>query len=333
MKLFRKLGIDLGTANSVVWEAGVGIVLDEPTVVAVGIEDRKVLAVGNEAKLMLGKTPEYIEVRRPLQDGVVADYEVTEAMLKYFLRQVMGAGWFIGPEVMVCVPAGVTQVEQRAVLDATLSAGAKKAYLIDEPLAAAIGAKIPVSESFGNMIVDIGGGATEAAIIALGGVVTHKSLRVGGNKLDQAIIEYVRKKHNLVIGELTAEMVKIKIGSATKLKRPEMMEISGRDTVYGLPKSLMMSSDEVYEAIIEVLKSMVGVIRETLEITPPELVADIADRGLVLSGGSVQLRNLNKLVTSEIGVSAHVAIEPQFCVIRGTGIAIENLEVYRRALR
>lgn len=333
MKLFRKLGIDLGTANSVVWEAGVGIVLDEPTVVAVGIEDRKVLAVGNEAKLMLGKTPEYIEVRRPLQDGVVADYEVTEAMLKYFLRQVMGAGWFIGPEVMVCVPAGVTQVEQRAVLDATLAAGAKRAYLIDEPLAAAIGAKIPVSESFGNMIVDIGGGATEAAIIALGGVVTHKSLRVGGNKLDLAIMEYVRKKHNLVIGEPTAEAVKIKIGSATRLKRPEIMEISGRDAIYGLPKSLSITSDEVYEATIEVLRSMVGVIRETLEITPPELVADIADRGIVLSGGSVQLRNLNKLVTSEIGVSAHVAIEPQFCVIRGTGIAIENLEVYRRALR
>ena len=333
MKLFKKLGIDLGTANSVVWEAGVGIVLNEPTVVAVGIDDRKILAVGEEAKKMLGKTPEYIEVIQPMEEGVIADYEVTEAMIKYFMKQVMGRAWFIGPEVMVCVPAGVTQVEQRAVMDATMSAGARKAYLIDEPLAAAIGAKIPVSEPFGNMIVDIGGGAAEAAVIALGGVVTHKTVRTGGNKLDKAITEYLRKKNNLIIGEQTAELIKIKIGSAIKLKRPETMEISGRDSVYGLPKAVTIDSDTVYEAIRPMLDSIIMVIRDTLEITPPELVADIVDRGIVLSGGTSQLRNFNILVTREIGVSAHVAMEPQLCVIRGTGVALENLEVYWRAIR
>ena len=333
MKLFKKLAIDLGTANSIVWEAGVGIVLNEPTVVAVGVDDAKILAVGNEAKKMLGKNPEYIEVIRPMEDGVIADYEVTEAMIKYFLKQVMGSAWFFGPEVMVCVPAGVTQVEQRAVVDATLSAGARKAYLIDEPLAAAIGAKIPVSEPFGNMIVDIGGGAAEAAVIALGGVVTHKTVRVGGNKIDKVIMEYLRKKNNLIIGEQTAEAIKIKIGSAIKLKRPESMEINGRDSVYGLPKMVAVDSDQIYEAIRPLLDNIITVIRDTLETTPPELVADIVDRGIVLSGGTSQLRNFNTLVTREIGVSAHVAPEPQFCVIKGTGIALENLEVYWRAIR
>ncbi|MFA6250068.1 MAG: rod shape-determining protein [Candidatus Shapirobacteria bacterium] len=333
MKLFKKLAIDLGTANSIVWEVGEGIVLNEPTVVAVGLEDKKVLAVGSEAKKMLGKTPEYIEVVRPMEDGVVADYEVTEAILRYFLKQVMGAAWFFRPEVMLCVPAGVTQVEQRAVLDAALSAGAKKAYMIDKPLAAAIGAKIPVAEAAGNMIIDFGGGAVEAAVIALGGVVTHKSIRIGGNKLDKMIEAYIRKKHNLVIGEQTAENVKITLGSAIKLKRPETLQVSGRDSVYGLPKNIILDSDEVYEAIRPTLDQVIQVIKDTLETTPPELVADIMDRGMVMSGGGSQLRNLNQLVTREIGVSAHVAIEPTFCVIKGTGIALENLEVYRRAIR
>lgn len=333
MKLFKKLGIDLGTTNSLVWESGVGVVLNEPTVVAVGIEDRKVLEVGTEARKMLGKTPEYIEVIRPLQDGVIADYEVTEAMLRSFLKQVMGSNWFFGPEVMVCVPAGVTQVEQRAVLDATLSAGAKRAYLIDKPLAAAIGAKIPVSESFGNMIVDIGGGSAEAAVIALGGVVTHKSVRIGGNRLNEVIMEFIKKKHNVIIGEQTAENIKIQIGSAIKLKKPETMEISGRDSVYGLPKNLTVDSDEIYEAIRPTLDLILGAVRGVLEMTHPELVSDILDRGIVLSGGTSQLRNFNVLVTREIGVSAHVAIEPQFCVIKGTGIAVENLDIYRRAIR
>ncbi len=333
MSLFKKLAIDLGTANSIVWEAGKGIVLNEPTIVAVGIEDRKVLAVGNEAKKMLGKTPEYIEVIQPLEDGVIADYEVTEAMMKYFMKQVMGTNWFIGPEVMVCIPAGVTQVEQRAVIDAVLSAGARKAHLIDEPLAAAIGSKIPVSEAFGNMIVDIGGGAAEAAVIALGGVVTHKSVRVGGNKLDKAIMDFLKKKYSLVIGDQTAELIKIQLGSAIKPKKLETMEINGRDSVYGLPKNVVISTDDVYEAIRPMLDLILTTIKDTLEITPPELVADIVDRGIVLSGGSAQLKNLSTLVTREIGVSAHVALEPQFCVIKGTGIAVENLDIYERAIR
>lgn len=333
MKFLKKLGIDLGTANSIVWEAGKGIVLNEPTIVAVGVEDKKVLAVGSEAKKMLGKTPEYIEVVQPLEDGVIADYEVTEAMLRYFMRQVMGNNWFFGPEVMVCVPAGVTQVEQRAVLDATLSAGARKAYLIDEPLAAAIGAKIPVSEPFGNMIVDIGGGAAEAAVIALGGVVTHKSVKVGGARLDQTIMDFLRKKYNLIIGEQTAELIKIKLGSAIKPKKIETMEVNGRDSVYGLPKNMVVDNDMVFEALRPMLDMVITVIKDTMEITPPELVADIVDRGIVLSGGTVQLKNFNTLVTREIGVSAHVALEPQFCVIKGTGVAIENLEIYRRAIK
>lgn len=333
MNLFKKLGIDLGTANSIVWEVGKGIVLNEPTIVAIGVDQRKVLAVGKEAKNMLGKTPEYIEVVRPLEDGVIADYEVTEAMLRYFMKQVMGNKWFFGPEVMICVPAGVTQVEQRAVLDAALSAGARKAYLIDEPLAAAIGARIPVSEAFGNMIVDIGGGATEAAVISLGGVVTHKSLKMGGNKIDIAIIDFLKKKFNLIVGEQTAEAIKIKMGSAIKPKKIETLEINGRDSISGLPKNLTIDNDMVYEAIQPILETMIMTIRDTLEITPPELVADIIDRGIVLSGGTVQLKNFNMLVTREIGVSAHVAQEPQFCVVKGVGTALENLDVYRKAVR
>lgn len=333
MKLFKKLGIDLGTANCLIWEAGVGVVLNQPSVVAVGIDDRKVLAVGDEARKMWGKTPEYIEVIRPMEGGVISDYEVTEAMIKAFLRQVMGSAWFFGPETMVCVPAGVTQVEQRAVLDATLSAGAKRAHLIDKPLAAAIGAKIPVSEPFGNMIVDLGAGASEAAVISLGGVVAHKATKIGGDRLEKAIIDGLRRQKNVMIGDQTAEMVKIKIGSAIKLKRPESCEINGRDFVDGLPKTLTVTSDEVYEWIRPLLDNVISIIKGTLEITPPELVADIADRGIVLSGGASQLRNIGALVTREVGVSGHVAMEPQQCVIRGTGVALENIEDYRRAIR
>jgi len=333
VKLFRRLAIDLGTTNSMVWEVGRGLVLNEPTIVAIGTEDRRILAVGEEAKVMLGKSPEYIEVIRPMQDGVIADYEVTEAMLRYFLRKVMGTAWFMRPEVMICVPAGVTQVEQRAVLEATLSAGAKKAYLIDEPLAAAIGAGIPVSESFGNMIVDVGGGAAEAAVISLGGVITHRSIRIGGNKLDWAIMEFLRNKYDLVVGEQSAEDIKIRIGCAVRPKRSKKMEVRGRSNVYGLPKVVEVDSVEIFEAIKEVLGGIVNIIRETLKVTPPELVADIMDSGIVLSGGTAQLDAFNKLIAREIGVAAHVALEPQFCVIKGTGIAIENLDVYRKALR
>jgi rod shape-determining protein MreB and related proteins len=330
---FKKLGIDLGTANSLVWEVGKGIVLSEPTVVAVSVENRKVLAVGKEAKIMLGKTPGYIEATRPMKEGVIADYELTEAMLRYFLQKVIGRGWFFKPEVMISVPAGVTQVEQRAVLEATLSAGARNAYLIDEPLAAAIGAKIPVASSMGNMIVDIGGGAAEAAVIALGGVVAHKSVRVAGDKIDEVILIQLRKKYNLIVGEQTAEEIKIKIGSAMPGKKEEKMEIKGRDTIYGLPKVMEISSGEVHEMIQEPLKQILGVIKGVLEETPPELVSDIVERGIVLSGGSSQLRDFDRYVAEEIGVVAHVAEDPQLCVVKGTGVAIENLDLYKRVLR
>ncbi len=333
MKLFRKLGIDLGTSNSLVWMEGEGVVLSEPTLVAVSTEERRVLAVGNEAREMIGKTPEYIEIIRPLEDGVIADYEITETILKEFMRKVMGHNWFIGPEVMICVPASVTQVEQRAVLDAVLGAGARKAYLIDKPLAAAIGAKIPVSESFGNMIVDLGGGSTEAAVIALGGVVTHNSGRIGGIKIDKAIMDHIKKEFGVIIGEQTAENIKIKLGSGVKLKRVETMSVGGRDFLSGLPKTIEVDSDVIYEAIRPMLDQVLEVIRKALEITPPELLADIMDRGVVLSGGGSQMRNLNILFTRELGVCAHVAIDPQLCVIKGTGLAIENLETYKRALR
>lgn len=333
MSLIKKLGVDLGTINSRVWESGKGMVLEEPSIVSVGLEDKRVMAVGGEAKKMLGKTPEYIEIVRPLEYGVISDYEVTQSMIRFFLREVSRSGWLFGPEVLVGVPAGVTQVEQRAVIDAFLSAGSRKVFLIDKPLAAAIGAKIPVSESFGNMIVDFGGGITEAAVVALGGVVTHKSARIGGYNLDEAIMNFLKKNNGLIIGEQTAENIKIEVGSAIKLKKAEKMEINGRDSLYGLPKNMEIDSDLIYEAIRPVLDNMILTIRDALEITPPELVADIMDKGIVLSGGGSQLRNLNILITREIGVSAHVANDPGLCVVKGTGMAIENLEAYNKALR
>ncbi|RLC35624.1 rod shape-determining protein [Candidatus Shapirobacteria bacterium] len=333
MSLFRKLSIDLGTSRSLVWEVERGLVLDEPTIVAIGVEDRQILAVGEEASVMLGKSPEYIEVIKPMRNGVIADYEVIEAMLKYFLRKVMGRMWLVKPEVMLCVPAGVTQVEQRAVLEATLSAGARRAYLIDEPLAGAIGASIPVADSFGNMIVGVGGGVSEAAVISLGGVVAYKSLRLGGNKIDEVIIDYLKDKYDLVVGEQTAENIKMKIGSAIRPKRSKKMEVSGRSGIYGLPKKVEIDSLEIFESIEGVLREIVDMIKRTLKETPPELVADIMDRGIVLIGGGVGLSDFNKLVSKEIGVGAHIALEPQLCVVKGSGIAMENLEVYRRALR
>ncbi|MFZ5366550.1 MAG: rod shape-determining protein [Patescibacteria group bacterium] len=330
--LSKRLGIDLGTANSVVWLAGQGIVLNEPTVVAVSIDDGRVVAVGNEAKTMLGRTPGNIVASRPLRDGVIADYEVTQALLAYFIQKVCGRVFIFKPEVMICVPAGVTQVERRAVLDATIAAGARIAYLIDEPLAAAIGAKIPIAHPSGSMIFDSGGGATEAAVISLGGVVVHKSIRVAGNKIDEAISGFLRKKHNLIIGEQTAEEVKIKIGSATALPREETMEVKGRDSILGLPKTVQISSTEVTEAVRPVLLSIVGIVKAVLEETPPELASDIIDKGIVMSGGTSLLRNLDKLMTQETGVPCHVAEEPMLCVARGTGIALENIDLYKRSI-
>lgn len=332
MALGKKIGIDLGTANSIVWLEGEGIILQEPTVVAISVDDNRVVAVGNEAKQMLGRTPGNIRASRPMRDGVIADYQVTEAMLRYFIQKVGGQSLFFKPEVMICVPAGCTQVERRAVLDATLSAGARNAYLIDEPLAAAIGAEIPIAAPSGNMIVDVGGGATEAAVISLGGVVVHKSVRVAGNKIDEAIASYMRKKHNLIIGDQTAEEVKIKIGSATALPRTEKMEVKGRDSIMGLPKVVELNSTEVTETIRPVLNQIIGAVKAVLEETPPELASDIIDKGIVMSGGTSLLRNFDKLMTQEVGVPAHVAEEPMLCVVKGTGIAIKNIEKYKKSI-
>lgn len=336
----KKIAIDLGTANTLVWVAGEGIVANEPTVVATSVDDNKIVAVGDEAKKMLGRTPEALNASRPMREGVIADYQATETMLKYFIAKASssgsGANKFISkllkPDVMVCVPAGCTQVERRAALDATISAGAAHAYLIDEPLAAAIGAGIPVSAPSGHMIVDSGGGSTEAAVISLGGVVVHKSARVAGTKIDEAIIQYLKKKHNLVIGDTTAEDIKIKIGSAVKLPKEEKLEISGRDLVFGLPRTVTITSTEITDAIKPVLMLMIGAVKAVLEDTPPELASDIIDKGIVMSGGTSSLRNFNKLLTEETGVPAHVADEPLLCVVRGTGLVLENIELWKRSV-
>lgn len=317
--------------------AGEGVVLNEPTVVAVALDTNQVVAVGAEAKEMLGRTPGSIVASRPMKDGVIADYQITEAMLAYFIRKVVGRSRIFKPEVMVCVPSGCTQVERRAVVDATLAAGAHSVYLIEEPLAAAIGAQIPIANPSGNLIVDSGGGSTEAAVISLGGVVAHSSVRMSGNKLDEAIALYIRKKCNLVIGERTSEEVKITIGNALlsekEQKDPRKMEVRGRDAVSGLPRVIEVSEAEVNQAIIPILLQMIGAIKGVLEKTPPELAADIVDKGIVLSGGSAMLKNLEKLVTREIEVAAVVADDPMLCVVQGTGVALENLELYKKSIR
>jgi rod shape-determining protein MreB len=330
--LAKRLGIDLGTANSLVWLSGKGIMLNEPTVVAVSIEDNRVVAVGNEAREMLGRTPGNIIASRPMRDGVIADYAVTEAMLRYFIQRVVGRAFLFKPEVMICVPAGCTQVERRAVLDATLSAGARHAYLIDEPLAAAIGAQVPIAQASGNMIVDVGGGAAEAAVISLGGVVVHKSVRVAGNKVDEAIASYIRKTHNLVIGEQTAEAIKIKIGSATDLEKEESMAVKGRDHVAGLPRTITITSSEVTKAIQRSLLQIIGAVKGVLEQVPPELASDIIDKGIVLTGGTSSLRNFDEMMTEETGVPCHVAEDPMLAVVKGTGIALENIHLYKRSI-
>lgn len=328
----KRLAIDLGTANSLVWLAGRGLVMNEPTVVAMAVEDGRVVAVGNEAKEMLGRTPGNIIASRPMRDGVIADYRVTRALLTYFIQHVCGRVFLFKPEVMICVPAGVTQVERRAVLDATLSAGAKTAYLIDEPLAAAIGAKIPIATASGSMIIDIGGGSAEAAVISLGGVVQHKSVRIAGNKVDEAIAAFLKRKHNLLVGETTAEDVKLKIGSAIILTQEEAMEVKGRDSVSGLPRAVAVTSSEITEAIRPVLLQIVGAAKGVLEETPPELSSDIIDKGIVMSGGTALLRNLDKLMTDLTGVPCHVAEDPLLCVVRGTGIAMENIDLYKKSI-
>ena len=330
--LSKRLGIDLGTANSLVYLVGAGVVLNEPTVVAIALDDNHIVAVGNDAKEMLGRTPGNITATRPLREGVIADYVVTEAMLRYFIQKVAGRSLFFKPEVMICVPAGVTQVERRAVLDATLAAGARVAYLIEEPLAAAIGAKIPIAQASGNMIVDIGGGSTEVAVISLGGVVANKSARVAGNKLDEMIAVHIKKKYNLIIGERMAEDVKIQLGSAIGVAKETKMEVRGRDAASGLPRMVEVSSKEVTEAMQPVLMAIINAVKAVLEETPPELGADIIDKGIILSGGTSLLKNLDSLMTKLTGVPCHVAEEPLLCVVKGTGVALENIELYKRSI-
>jgi rod shape-determining protein MreB and related proteins len=332
----KRIGIDLGTANTLVYLVGEGIVLNEPTVVAVTAEENRVVAVGREAKEMLGRTPGNIVALRPLRDGVIADYSITEAMLSYFIDRAIGKSRFFKPEVMVCIPSGVTQVERRAVLDATMAAGAKIAYLIEEPLAAAIGAKIPIAQAAGHMIVDTGGGSTECAVISLGGVVAHNSVRIAGNKIDEAIASYTKKKFNLLIGERTAEEIKITIGNAyideNKIKEPVKMEIRGRDAITGLPRTIELTEIQINEAIISVLMRIVDAVKSVLEMTPPELAADIIDKGVVMSGGTSLIKNFDKLMTKQTGVPCHVAEDALLCVAKGTGVALENIELYKRSI-
>jgi rod shape-determining protein MreB len=324
-----KIGIDLGTANVLVYVKDRGIVLQEPSVVAVS-DDNHIVAVGEEAREMIGRTPGNITAIRPMKDGVIADYVITEAMLRYFIKKA-GRSW-TRPDVMISVPSGVTSVEKRAVRDAALKAGAREAYLIEEPLAAAIGANVPISGPSGNMIIDIGGGTTEIAVIALGGIVVSASVRVGGNRFDEAIANYIRKKYNLMVGERTAEDVKIQIGAALPLERELQMEVRGRDLIAGLPRTIPLTSAEVTEAMEQPLQQVVTAVRQVLEQTPPELSSDIIDKGMVMSGGGALLRNIDKLLTQVTGVPCHVAEDPLNCVALGTGRALEHFDFFKKSL-
>lgn len=326
----RKIGIDLGTTNTVVFMPKKGIVINEPSVVAVSVLDNKILAVGNSAKDMIGRTPDSITIVRPLIDGAVADYRVTGAMLRYFIKKAGGLLSFIKPEVLVSVPAGITSAEKRAVIESTLAAGAKAVYLVKEPVLAAIGAQIPINSPIGNMILNIGGGTTELAVISLGGIVSAQSVRVGGNKFDLAIVEYIKKKHGLAIGERTAELIKINIGSALRGTHEDSLNIKGRDLTTGLPKTIQITSNEVTEALGEHLREILQIIKGVLEMTPPELCSDIMDRGIVISGGGALLRNIDELITKVTGVPARIADDPLFCVARGSGKVLENLETYKK---
>jgi len=328
----RKIGIDLGTCNSLVFIPKKGVVLQEPSVVAVALEENRILAVGEEAKEMTGRTPDTIRVYRPLKDGVIADFRVTQAMLKYLIDKVSGFWKFLKPEMMIGVPAGITSTERRAVIEAAINAGAKQAYLAKEPILAAIGAGIPINSCSGNMIVDIGGGTSEVAVISLGGIVSCQSLRTAGDKLDVAISDYIKKKYNLAVGEQTAEEIKIKIGTALPEKEERKIEIRGRDLVSGLPRTIKISSNESAEAFSEILSEIIHVIKQVLRETPPELSADIIDKGMIISGGGALLRNIAERISQETGVPCFLAEDPLLCVARGTGVVLENLEVYKKSI-
>ncbi|HNW55507.1 MAG TPA: rod shape-determining protein [bacterium] len=328
----NRIAIDLGTTYTLVHLPKKGIVVNEPSVVAVSMTDKKILAVGNEAKDMVGRTPDTIIAVKPLKDGVIADYHTTEVMIRYFINKALGGIRLFRPEVMVAVPAGITSTERRAVIDATLGAGAKAAYLIKEPVAAAIGADIAVGSASGHMIIDIGGGTAEMAVISLGGVVTATSVRVGGNKIDLSIIEYIRRKYNLAIGERTAEEIKIGVGSALYLTEKLSIDIKGRDILTGLPKIITVTSDDVTEAIQHELEAIIGAAKSILRETPPELASDIMEKGIVLSGGTSLLRNLDQLISRTTDVPVFMAEDPKTCVVKGTGIALENLDSYKRSI-
>ena len=326
------MAIDLGTANTLVYVPNKGIVLNEPSVVAISEQDNQVLAIGTQAKEMIGRTPESIVAYRPMKDGVIADYRVTEAMLRYFIQKALGKFNFWKPDVMVSVPAGITSTERRAVVEATIRAGAKNAYVVKEPILAAIGAGIPIYESRGHMIVDIGGGTTDVAVISLGGIVICTSVKCAGNKIDQAITDYIKKTFNLAIGDKTAEEVKIKIGSAIAMEDELTATIKGRDFVQGLPRTAQISTNEVVKAIDKELKLMIKAIKDVLQETPPELASDIIDQGIIMTGGSSMLRNLPELVYRKTGVKAKLADDALYCVVTGTGIALEHLDTYKRSI-
>lgn len=329
--LSPKLGIDLGTTNVLVYVPGEGVVLNEPSVVAVS-DDNQILAVGSEAKSMIGRTPESIRAYRPMKDGVIADYRVTEAMLRYFLRKAMGHFHILRPEVMVSVPAGVSSTEKRAVVEAAAKAGARNAYVVKEPILAAIGAGIPIYEPRGHMIVDIGGGTIDVAVISLGGIVAANSVKCAGNKIDAAIVDYVKKTRNLAIGEKTAEEIKIKVGSALPLEEELVLDIKGRDLLSGLPRTTEIRTNEVVRAISRELREMVKAIKDVFQETPPELAADIIDHGIIMTGGTSQLRNFPELIKRRTGVKANLADQALFCVAKGTGVALEHLSTYKRTI-
>ncbi len=328
----KKLGIDLGTANTLVFVPGRGVVLNEPSVVAVSEIDNKILAIGNEAKEMIGKTPDSIIAYRPMKDGVIADYRVTEAMLRYFIKKSMSKWSFFKPDVMISVPAGITSTERRAVVEAAVKAGARNAYVVKEPILAAIGAGIPIYESQGYMIVDIGGGTTDVAVISLGGIVKSTSVKCAGDKIDQAIADYIKKTFNLAIGEKTAEQIKIKIGIAIDTEENLELIIKGRDFMEGLPKTARITSLEILRAIEKELKQIINAIKDVLQDTPPELASDIIDNGIVMTGGTSQLRGLTDLVYKKTGVTARLSDEALYCVVNGTGIALDHLETYKKAI-
>lgn len=326
----RKLGIDLGTANTLVFVPGKGVVLNEPSVVAIGAENSRILAVGAEAKTMIGRTPEAIVAYRPMKDGVIADYKVTEAMLRYYMKKAMGGWGFIKPEVLISVPAGVTSTERRAVIEAAIKAGAKNAYVVKEPILAAIGAGIPIYEAKGHMIADIGGGTTDVAVISLGGIVSSISVKCAGNRIDESITDYIKKTFNLAIGDKTAEDIKINIGSALPMEEELSMTIKGRDLVSGLPRSVEIKTNEIVKAISKELREMIKAIKDVLQETPPELAADIIDSGIIMTGGTSSLRNFPGLILARVGVKAVLAENPLFCVAHGTGVALDHLGAYKK---